>query len=172
MKLHRIVLISLAVLLVTSTLLLPAQSVSARTRLVRRIQIPAIGVNLAITVAPFRKTTWNFSRILYQAAYLAGRPQPGQSGNVVIAAHSEFARRRPGPFYHLNQLKAGDQIIVLHDGARYVYAVTSTWSVDPTDMSPIIQTDQDVLTLITCDGYNDLTHGYDTRLIVRAARVA
>ena len=36
-------------------------------------------------------------RAYTHTVYLAGRPQPGQGGNVVIAAHSEFARRRPGP---------------------------------------------------------------------------
>ena len=160
------------VLFIASGFFLPTQAAAARTRLVRRVQIPAIGVDLPITIAPFRNTTWNFNRIRNQAAYLAGRPQPGQGGNVVIAAHSEFARRRPGPFYHLDALKAGDQVIVLHDGVRYVYVVNAIWSVDPTDLSPIVQTDQEVLTLITCDGYNVLTRGYDTRLIVRAARVS
>ena len=93
------------VLFIASGFLLPIRPASARTRLARRIQIPAIGVDLPITVAPFHNTTWSFTRIHNQAAYLAGRPQPGQGGNVVIAAHSEFARRRPGPFYHLDTLK-------------------------------------------------------------------
>ena len=161
-----------AILLILLAFMLPTHTAFAKPRPIRRIQIPSIGVDLPIVVAPFRSTTWDFSRIGKQAAYLQGRPQPQQGGNVVIAAHSEFARRKPGPFYHLDQLKPGDLIVVIHDGVRYQYSVRAAWSVDPTDLGPVVQTDTDVLTLITCDDYNSKTRGYDKRLIVRAARIS
>jgi len=107
------------------------------------------------------------------------RDQKGLPTALVVNAEKKVERRQlvtdravGDAWLVTSGLKAGDQVIVLHDGVRYVYVVNAIWSVDPTDLSPIIQTDQEVLTLITCDGYNVLTRGYDTRLIVRAARVS
>ena len=146
-------------------------SVQAAAKPKERIQIPSIGLDLQIVVARFRRGTWNFNRILRQAAYLDMRPLPGQGNNAVIGAHSELARRRPGPFYKLGQVKPNDEIIVTHKGVPYRYVVQSVYLVDPTDLSPIYQTDGEVLTLITCDDFNDKTRSYDKRLIVRATSV-
>ena len=133
-----------------------------------RIQIPSIGLDLQVVVARFSRGTWNFNRILRQAAYLDKRPQPGQGSNAVIAAHFELAQRRPGPFNKLGAVKPNDEVIVTHKGIQYRYVVQSVYQVDPSDLSPIYQTDGEVLTLITCDDFNDKTRTYDKRLIVRA----
>src|SRR5215831_4900250 len=68
--------------------------------MVDRLKIPAIKVNLRIVTARYYGDTWDFSGIIYQAAFLEGRSRPGSGGNVVIGAHSELARRAPGPFYN------------------------------------------------------------------------
>src|SRR5262249_35355151 len=88
-----------------------------------RLKIPAIKVNLRIVTARYYGDTWDFSGIIYQAAFLEGRSRPGSGGNVVIGAHSELARRAPGPFYNLDQLQPGDDIIVVHKGINYQYKV-------------------------------------------------
>jgi LPXTG-site transpeptidase (sortase) family protein len=144
----------------------------ATARPKERIQIPSIGVDLQIVVARYTRGTWNFNRIIRQAAYLEMRPLPGQGSNVVIAAHAELARRKPGPFYKLSQLKVNDEIIVTHNGTQYRYVVQSIYQVDPTDIGPLYQTDTEMLTLLTCDDFNTSTHRYDKRLIVRAAHVS
>ena len=136
-----------------------------------RVKIPAIKVNLRIVTARFVGDTWDFSEITSQAAYLEGRSRPGSGGNAVIGAHSELGGRAPGPFYHLDDLEVGDEIIVLHNGVEYRYRVQSKWSVSPTDLSPILQTDSEVLTLITCEGYRKATKDYALRLIVRAVPI-
>src|SRR5690348_14720634 len=58
-----------AILLILLAFMFPTYTAFAKPRPIRRIQIPSIGVDLPIVVAPFRRTTWDFSRIGKQAAY-------------------------------------------------------------------------------------------------------
>jgi LPXTG-site transpeptidase (sortase) family protein len=136
-----------------------------------RLYIPSLQINLPITKAARIGPTWDFSRINSQAAYLDGLPLPGNAANVVIGAHSELSARRPGPFYTLHRIQPGAEIIITYGGGKFRYIVERLWLVQPTDLGPIDQSVGDVLTLLTCDGYNRATGQYDTRLIVRAVRV-
>jgi LPXTG-site transpeptidase (sortase) family protein len=136
-----------------------------------RLYIPSLQINLPITRAARIGPTWDFSHITSQAAYLDGLPLPGNAANVVIGAHSELSARRPGPFYTLHRIQPGAAIIITYGGRKFYYVVERLWVVQPTDLGPIDQSAGDVLTLLTCDGYNRATGGYDTRLIVRAVRV-
>src|SRR5260221_13832427 len=86
---------------------LPNNVVSTAKLSVPELEIPSLNLTLPIIVAPFYKITWDFSHIIYQAAFLEGRPVPGQGTNTVIAAHSELAYRRPGPFFNLNKIQLG-----------------------------------------------------------------
>lgn len=136
-----------------------------------RLHIPALNINLVVGRAPFIGNTWDFSQITRSAAYLDGLALPGLGGNVVIGAHSELAQRRPGPFYRLGAIQPGMEVLVTYNGSLYRYIVERKWLVVPADLGPIDQGAGDVLTLLTCDGYNANTDEYDTRLIVRAYRV-
>jgi len=135
-----------------------------------RLEIPSVNIDLPVITAHFAAGTWDFSHIFYQAGYFEGTPLPGIGGNLVIGAHSEFANRVPGPFYHLSDIQVGAQITIVYHGQSYVYQVTNTWAVDPSDVSPIYNSSGDTLTLMTCSGYDDGV--YRTRLIVRAVRVS
>ncbi len=141
---------------------------SAQAKAVDRVQIPSLHIDLPIMVARFYRDTWVFGSIGNRAAYLEGRPRPGIGSNAVIAAHSELARRKPGPFYRLHEIAVGDEVIVIHDGKTYHYTVDSIWNTKPTDPAPLVQTETEVLTLITCADYDPKTRTYDQRLIVRA----
>jgi len=141
------------------------QSYSSRFRL----DIPAIGLDLPVITAHFTGQTWDFNNIQQQAGYFEGTPLPGAGGNLVIGAHSEFANRVPGPFYRLQRVHEGSDIYVLYNGQEFHYRVTATWSVDPSDVSPVYDASGDTLTLLTCAGYDSGI--YTTRLIVRAERV-
>ena len=132
-----------------------------------RLQIPSINVNLPIVNARFVGDTWDFSKILYQAGYFEGTPLPGDGGNLVIGAHSELANRAPGPFFKLSQIKVGADIVVIRGAQRYTYHVVKFWTVDPDDLNPIFDRG-DILTLLTCSGFDDGV--YRTRLVVRAER--
>jgi LPXTG-site transpeptidase (sortase) family protein len=134
------------------------------------ISIPALAINLPVINAKFTGNTWDFAPVVNTAALLEGLALPGMAGNVVIGAHYELSKRRPGPFYSLKQINAGDEIVLNYNGASFRYIVERTWYVPPTDITPIDQQIGDVLTLLTCDSYNSSTGGYDLRLIVRAVR--
>ena len=135
-----------------------------------RLEIPSIGMNLSVVTAPFVGETWDFSHILYRAGYMAGTALPGTGGNVVIGAHSELAKRRPGPFYTLGNVQVGAEVLVIRAGKHFTYRVTTIWTVTPDDATPVYSTDHEVLTLLTCSGYDD--GDYSTRLVVRAEPVS
>ncbi len=136
------------------------------------ISIPAIGVtDLPVTEAPFNGGTWDFSRITNQAAHLQGEPLPGNDGNAAIGAHVELAQRKPGPFYRLNQIQPGAEILIRRGVHVYRYIVVKLWTVPPGDLSPLYGTPGQTLTLITCSDYSGASDSYLRRLIVRAIRV-
>ncbi len=77
---------------------------------------------------------------------------PGQPGNFAVAGH----RTTYGaPFYHLDQLAAGDEILVTdRSGVRYTYRVVDERVVAPSDGSVLgenpLGSGRPVLTLTTC----------------------
>jgi sortase A len=77
-------------------------------------------------------------------------PLPGELGNAAIAGH----RTTYGsPFFDLDQLQPGDEIIVTMLGdSRFVYRVTESVVVTPADYDVVLTDDPDiaVLTLTTC----------------------
>ena len=92
-------------------------------------------------------------------------PMPGQPGNVAIAGH----RTTYGaPFFDLNELQPGDDIyITVYTGTeqtKFLYVVSSSEVVKPTDVGVIGPTTDNQLTLTTCNPRYEAT----TRLIVVA----
>ena len=73
---------------------------------------------------------------------------PGEEGTTVVCGH----RTTYGaPFNRLDELKAGDEIIIYTAGKeQFIYAVTRIEEVAPTDMSVIEDTDTPSLVLSTC----------------------
>lgn len=102
---------------------------------------------------------------------------PGQAGSSIMTGHVDYYDVGAAVFWRLRELRPGDEVQVhLPDGGGVVgYVVAQVDSYDagtaPVDaiMGP---TDDDVLTLITCDGWFDPTiREYDRRLVIRAERV-
>lgn len=76
-----------------------------------------------------------------------GTALPGMPGNAVIAGH----RTTYGaPFYRLDELAAGDPIVVETPSGTARYVVAGTQVVDPGDVWILEPTDDDRLTLFTC----------------------
>ena len=74
-------------------------------------------------------------------------PLPGQPGNAAIAGH----RTTYGaPFYRLDELVAGDRIEVKTKQGEFVYRVTETRVVDPTQNEVLAASEDNRLTLTTC----------------------
>lgn len=73
---------------------------------------------------------------------------PGEVGNMVVSGH----RTTYGaPFYRLNELKEGDEIVVFDATGPYTYKVTESKVVAPTEIGVIAPSTDARLTLITCN---------------------
>lgn len=77
-----------------------------------------------------------------------GTPLPGQKGNSAIAGH----RTTYGaPFYDLDKLDVGDSIFVTTIEGRFQYDVTESKIVDPGAVEVLDPTEDNRLTLTTCN---------------------
>lgn len=97
---------------------------------------------------------------------------PGQKGNVVIFGHSSGVAWAPGDykfvFTLLEKLHSGQQISLDYKAVRYVYIVTDSKVVAPTDMSVLNSNGVAQLTLITCTPVGTSKN----RLVVHAKQVS
>lgn len=112
----------------------------------RRVQIPSIGVDSTIV-----EGAYDWEQLKKGVGHQIDSAQPGESGNMVLAAHNDVYGEI---FRHLDQLSPGDEIIVSTELQSYTYVVNDIKVVDPIDgvwvMAP---TDHSSTTLISCYPY-------------------
>jgi sortase A len=123
---------------------------------VARLEIPRIGVNeivvAGVGVDDLKKGPGHYSQT----------PLPGEPGNAAIAGH----RTTYGaPFLDIDNLQPGDQIVATTYAGRFVYQVTGTVVVPPSETSVLDNTPDDRLTLTSCDP----KYSAKNRIIVSAA---
>jgi len=92
-------------------------------------------------------------------------PLPGEAGNAAIAGHRTTYLH---PFYNLNELVPGDPITIETVQGIFLYDVTSSMAVLPTDVAVVDPTPTPTLTLTTCNP----RYSASQRLVVHAALVA
>jgi sortase A len=78
------------------------------------------------------------------AGRIAGTAQPGESGNIGIAAH------RDGFFRSLKDIHMGDRIELAQLRHQFIYTVDNIMVVDPSDTTALKARAQPSLTLVTC----------------------
>ncbi|MFZ0492571.1 MAG: sortase [Acidimicrobiia bacterium] len=122
------------------------------------IEIPSIGLDKVlfegVDVATLKKGP----------GHMPWTPLPGQPGNAVISGH----RTTYGaPFFDLDKLESGDQIIVTTALGKSVYEIRRTIIVAPTDVWVTDEMLGAWLTLTTCNP----KYSARERLIVQAALV-
>lgn len=98
---------------------------------------------------------------------------PGEKGNVAIFGHSSGVAWAPGDykfvFTLLDKVQNGQQVTLDYKGVRYVYVVTGSEVVAPTDMRILESKDsQSELSLITCTPVGTSKN----RLVVHAKQVS
>ncbi|HEU0266297.1 MAG TPA: sortase, partial [Candidatus Saccharimonadaceae bacterium] len=82
---------------------------------------------------------------------------PVKGGNFIIAAHRFSIEPTPGgtivhsPFYHIDALQKGDQILIDYDGQRYGYEVSQKETVPPDATQIEAPSNTPKLTLYSCD---------------------
>lgn len=109
-----------------------------------RLEVPAIGID-DIVVAGI-----GVSDLKLGPGHFPDTPLPGQLGNAAIAGH----RTTYGaPFFDVDQLQEGDEMIVTTLAGRYVYEVDSQRIVDPSAYEVIATSDPSTatLTLVSCE---------------------
>jgi sortase A len=79
-----------------------------------------------------------------------GSADPGQVGNVVLSAHDDVFGEI---FRNLDRLQPGDQVVVFTAQKQFVYLVTSSQIVAPTQVDVMNPTSAPTLTLISCYPY-------------------
>jgi sortase A len=109
---------------------------------VGRIRIPKIGVDLIFVQGTARDD------LAKGPGHYPASPMPGQLGNAAIAGHRTTHGK---PFYNLNELTAGDDILVDTVYGHYTYRVYQQLVVPPTDVAVVGPTRDAELTLTTCN---------------------
>jgi LPXTG-site transpeptidase (sortase) family protein len=117
--------------------------------------IPSIKVQAPVNFTIPDLTEWKIQIGLREGVvHLGNTAKPGQKGNVVIVGHSSGQVWSPGHykfvFTMLDKLKPGDRIIIDYQGTRYIYKVTGSEIIDPTNLGVLQQRDKSELSLITC----------------------
>ena len=110
---------------------------------IARLEIPSIGVDRYV-VAGVDK-----SDLKKGPGHYPETPLPGQLGNSAIAGHRTTYGQ---PFYDIDQVTPGDEIIVTTPAGRFVYIATGQQIVGPNDYEVVATTDPTIatLTLTSC----------------------
>lgn len=109
-----------------------------------QIKIPAIQVDSVVV----QGDTWD--QLRKGVGQHLGTPNPGNPGNLVLAGHNDIYGE---VFRSLDKLKPGDEVTLFTITHQYVYLVTETKIVKPTDVSVMDPTSEASLTLISCYPY-------------------
>ncbi len=80
--------------------------------------------------------------------HYAGTPMPGTLGNAAIAGHRTTYLH---PFWGVDKMKPGDDIIIRTIAGTFVYKMTQQLIVQPTDLAVVADTPDAELTLTSCN---------------------
>jgi LPXTG-site transpeptidase (sortase) family protein len=128
--------------------------------------IPAIGLNLKpISVGLDKQRIPIVPK--HDVGWFNGSAMPGQGSNVVLWGHVlrwKDTPKVPAPFAHLKEVQPGAEIrVVTADGATRSYRVTQRVWVRPDQVSYILPTASERLTLVSCIGDSVIREGALTK---------
>lgn len=109
-----------------------------------RIQIPALNVDAPIVQGD------GWEQLKKGVGQHIGSANPGQNGNVVLSAHDDVYGQL---FRYLDRLVPGDRVIIYTQQRQYVYIITGTVIVEPTQVEVMAPTADPTVTLISCYPY-------------------
>lgn len=115
----------------------------------QRIIISDLKINLDVTESRIVSGVWEISN--KGASHLNISDNPGENGNIIIYGHNKKVI-----FGSLPYIRNGSIIkIITEDGLEHDYKVMSKKTVSPNDLSLIMPTNDETLTLYTCTGFLD-----------------
>src|SRR5262249_46567550 len=109
---------------------------------VAEIKIPKIGVDDIVVEGTARDD------LAKGPGHYPATPLPGQIGNAAIAGHRTTHAK---PFYNLNELVTGDDIVIKTSYGTFTYRMYQQLIVSPHDVSVVAPTADAELTLTTCN---------------------
>lgn len=136
----------------------PAVAAPAAGQPVGIISIPKIALEMVVVEGT------DAEQLRSGPGHYPGTPLPGEQGNVAIAGHRTTYLH---PFYNLNELVPGDDVDIVTVQGLFVYQVTSSQAVAPTDVAVVAPTPTPMLTLTTCNP----RYSASQRLVVQAKLV-
>lgn len=119
------------------------------------IEIPKLGVVAAILEGT------DDTALKYTVGHYPGTANPGEKGNYVLLGHRNYVYGHY--FRRIDELNPGDEVIIKKDLETYTYLVSESFVVSPEEVWVLEDTEETVLTMITCTPI--IT--YTDRLIVR-----
>ncbi len=131
------------------------------------LEIPKQNLNLPIIGIPLNPQGWDLTWLSNQIGYLEGTAYPTWKGNTGLTAHVYNADGTAGPFVNLHLLRWGDKVMVHAFGNIYTYEVRSVERVAASNLNSLKHEDQSTMTLITCQGYDEVNDRYTWRVVVR-----
>ncbi|MBE0529165.1 MAG: sortase [Thermoleophilia bacterium] len=136
------------------------------------LEIPKLGIQIPVVGIPQSGSSWDVSWLGNEAGWLEGTAFPTMNGNSVLTSHVYNANGFPGPFVNLKSLRWGDIITVQAFGEKYTYMVQINRYQLPYQTSALAPSENPILTLITCNGYNEALDSYKYRVVVQAVLVS
>lgn len=112
------------------------------------LRVPRVGIETPVVEVFLQNEVWQVAD--YAAGYHHGTGVPGR-GNVVIAGHNGV---RGAVFANLDQVQAGDEIVVEAAGQRFDYRVRAMGRVWPSEVGVMYPTPTPTLTLLTCTNWD------------------
>lgn len=109
-----------------------------------RIQIPAIQVDAPVV----QDDGWD--QLKKGVGQYIGSANPGQTGNIVLSGHNDVYGE---VFKRLDELEPGNTIIIFSINRQYVYVISGSQIVEPTQVEVMAPTSDPTLTLISCYPY-------------------
>lgn len=123
---------------------LPTLAVDVFDEQIVRIRIPAINVDAPVVQGDNWESLKNGVGLNPYSAEL------GKSGNIILSGHNDIFGQ---VFRDLEQLKPGDEVIILTEKMTYTYTVQGTQIVQPNQVEVMAQTSDTTITLISCFPY-------------------
>lgn len=118
-----------------------------------RIVIPKININAPIVHGV------NWGDLKKGVGHLPGSANPGERGNLYLAAHNDIYGEI---FRYLEELEVGDEYFIYAGEEEFHYVVKEKRIIEPTEVEVMLPTTEPVATLQTCYPYLVDTH----RLVV------
>ena len=104
--------------------------------------------------------------LAFGPGHLSASALPGETGNAIIAGH------RDTHFQFLQDLEMGETILFeMADGRNHLYRVMHLDVVDSRRASIVMDTDEPMLSLVTCYPFNTAQSGGPMRFVVSAEMI-